>query len=268
MPFHTIDDVTYHITAQGTGPSLLLLHGFTGSGESWAAHLPDLTRQFRVLTVDLLGHGQTDAPVDPARYAMPQAAEDLARLLAAVTGEGVHLLGYSMGGRLALYMALAYPELVRSLWLESASPGLATEEERQARIRQDEALAQRIEAEGMQAFVDYWEGIPLFASQASLPGTVRDRLRRQRLTNRAVGLANSLRGMGTGSQPNLWPRLGKLTLPVHLLAGALDAKFVAINRQMAAAIPHATLTIAPAAGHTVHLERPEVWRRWVLDIGD
>lgn len=264
MPTQTVHGVDYYYEVAGSGPPLVLLHGFTGSVETWAAHTPALAHRYRTIAADLLGHGRTDAPPDPARYGMAAAAADLATLLQDLTTEPITLLGYSMGGRLALYFALTYPERVHTLILESASPGLAEVDARQARIVQDTALAGRIESEGIAAFVDYWEAIPLFASQRTLPAEVRNRLRQQRLRNRALGLANSLRGMGSGVQPSLWERLGDLSMPVQLIAGELDTKFVEINRGMAAQIPNASLTIIPNAGHTVHLEQPELFQTLVL----
>jgi 2-succinyl-6-hydroxy-2,4-cyclohexadiene-1-carboxylate synthase len=134
--------------------------------------------------------------------------------------------------------------------------------ERQARREADEALARRIEEEGVEAFVAFWETLPLFASQARLREETRRELRARRLRNRPEGLAGSLRGMGTGSQPSLWERLGELQPRTLLIAGELDEKFCSINRRMAAAIPGAQLHIAPGAGHTVHLEQPE----WYADV--
>ncbi len=264
MPYVHLDGVTYHYQMAGQGPLLVLLHGFTGSVDNWRPHFPALATRYRLLAVDLLGHGRTSAPATPTRYAMDAAAADLAALLARLTSEPAHLLGYSMGGRLALYVALTYPAQVKSLYLESASPGLEDGEARRQRQEQDEALADRIEQAGVPAFVDFWETLPLFASQQRLPAHVRSRLRRQRLQNRAHGLASSLRGMGTGVQPSLWSRLGELQMPVHLLVGALDSKFVALNRHMAQALPQATLTVVPDAGHAVHLEQPQRFQEWLL----
>lgn len=270
MPIQSVNGVEYHYVdgcavdlcegETGGGLPLVLLHGFTGSTCNWRSHLPHLARHGRTIAVDLLGHGRTAAPAHPERYQMAHSAADLASLLARLCGKPVHLLGYSMGGRLALYLALTYPGQVRSLILESASPGLAEPAARRERVAGDEALAQRIEEEGIEAFVRYWEAIPLFASQQHLADAVRAELHEQRLQNRPQGLANSLRGMGTGQQPALWERLDQLQMPVHLVVGALDEKFVAINRRMAAQIPQATLTCVPGAGHTVHLEQPQRFR--------
>src|SRR5262249_18130913 len=152
--------------------------------------------------------------------------------------------------------ALAHQDRFASLMLESASPGLAEVAERAARTASDNALADLIEREGIEAFAVRWERMPLFATQERLPQAVRERLAAQRRANRPAPLANSLRGMGTGVQPSLWERLSELKIPCLIMAGELDAKFTSIARRMAAAIPHARLALVPGAGHTVHLEEP------------
>ena len=252
-----VNGQTYYFEVAGTGPPLVLLHGFTGSGANWQHLVPLFAERYRTITIDLLGHGRTSAPPDPHRYGMAEVAADVAALLDAVAAQPVHLLGYSMGGRLALFMAVTAPERVRSLVLESSSPGLDTEEGRAARRQRDSALADSIEREGIPAFVGKWEKLPLFASQNSLRESIRHALRQQRLRNRAPGLANSLRGMGTGRQPSLWGRLDQLNAPVLILAGAQDEKFAAIGRRMAKLLPDARLEVVPEAGHTIHLEQPQ-----------
>jgi 2-succinyl-6-hydroxy-2,4-cyclohexadiene-1-carboxylate synthase len=253
--FPLFGGVHYYAASRGQGTPLVLLHGFTGSSRNWLPLTAAWEAHHKIITVDLLGHGWTISPDDPARYAIEQVAADLQTVIGSITPEPVHLLGYSMGGRLALYYALHYP--VRSLILESASPGLATEEERRMRRESDEKLADEIEREGIAAFVERWEALPLFASQARLSDDVRAALRAQRLMNFPRGLANSLRGMGTGAQPPLWDSLPQVNVPTLLIAGAEDAKFVAIAQQMRDQIPNAQLAIIPDAGHTTHLEQPE-----------
>lgn len=271
MPMIAIRGVDYYYEATGAPQvdnsqrvPLVLLHGFTGSAANWAAHVQAFSLHYSVITVDLLGHGQTAAPSDPKRYCMEQIAGDLAELLATVAPGAVNLLGYSMGGRLAIYFAGTYPHLVQRLLLESASPGLADPAARQVRLHNDERLAEQIESQGIAAFVERWERLPLFASQRSLPETVRTQLRTQRLRNRAQGLANSLRGMGTGAQPSLWEQLSALSIPTLLLIGELDPKFKVIAGQMAALLPQATIVTVPQVGHTIHLEQPLSFRQQVL----
>ena len=264
-----VRDVSYGVMQQGdVGQTpFVLLHGFTGSAASWVRHVETFAASgLRVLTLDMLGHGQSDAPDDPARYSIERTREDilvLLQMLRVRAGEAI-LLGYSMGGRIALYTALS--GFFRALILESASPGLDSEKEREARRHSDEVLATRIEREGVPTFIDYWEHIPLFASQQQLPLETREALHRQRLHNSARGLANSLRGVGTGVQPQLSASLPDLTLPVLLLAGELDQKFTAIAHTMATQLPHAQVAIVPDAGHTIHLEQPERFDALVLDF--
>ncbi len=260
----TVNGLNYNVDVHGSGVPLVMLHGFTGSVENWHPLVGHLEQYTTAILIDLPGHGRSDAPPDPARYEMTAVARDLAKLLQALTASPVNLLGYSMGGRLALYMAVHYPDLVKTLILESASPGLAEAQERLARRKRDEALADAIEREGVAAFVSYWENLPLFASQKRLPEAVRQQLRAQRLRNRPHGLANSLRGMGTGVQPPLWDDLTHVRQPVLLMAGELDAKFARIAKQMQARLPHAQLDIVPDAGHTIHLEQPGAFEGQVI----
>ena len=256
----TVNGIGLNVEILGDGVPLLLLHGFTGSAASWDAHIPQLAQVARVVAVDLIGHGSSDAPADPARYTIAHAVADLLSLLDRVGGgERCGVLGYSMGARVALHLAAACPQRIAALVLESGSPGLRDPEERGARRAADEALAARIERDGVAAFVDEWERLPLFASQGALPPQVRLELRRQRLRNKATGLANSLRGMGTGAQEPLWERLYAITASTLLVAGALDLKFRRIAHEMARAMPQAHVEIVREAGHAVHLERPDVF---------
>jgi 2-succinyl-6-hydroxy-2,4-cyclohexadiene-1-carboxylate synthase len=244
--------------------TLVLLHGFTGSSASWAGEFtrPGSAHR-RLIALDMPGHGQSSAPTDVTRYQMEQCQADILTVLQAL-GVQKHeaiLLGYSMGGRIAL--ALAFSDFFRALILESASPGLADPLSREQRRLSDNALADRIENEGVAAFVTYWESLPLFASLRNLPPETQAALHAQRLNNRALGLANSLRGIGTGVQPALHARLHSLHIPVLLLAGELDQKFGQIAHSMAQQLPQARLQIVPGSGHTTHLERPDIFAQLV-----
>jgi 2-succinyl-6-hydroxy-2,4-cyclohexadiene-1-carboxylate synthase len=267
MPtFKANDGVCYYFETYGAGSPLVLLHGFTGCHQNWNPHINVLATQFLVIVIDILGHGRSDSPPDESRYHMETVGADIISVLEGLVNEPVHLLGYSMGGRLALYLAVTYPERMRTLILESASPGLATAVERQARIERDRELADWIEQYGMEAFVNRWEQLPLWASQQHVPVAKRQALRQQRLQNNPVGLANSLRGMGTGVQPSLWSSVKRINLPILVLAGALDPKFVAIGRQLSAQMKDAQLKIIPDAGHTIHLERPSRFQHLVVSF--
>lgn len=247
-----LNGVHYFYEVKGTGEPLLLLHGFTGDSSSWKnVHLDN---HYKIITVDLIGHGQTDSPQDVNRYKMEQAVNDLLSLLNFLTIDKVNLLGYSMGGRLALSFAMLHRDRVKRLILESSSPGLKTKAERLARMEQDERLAQFIEREGIESFVNYWENIPLFSTQKGLSKELRGAIRTQRLNNSPIGLANSLRGMGTGSQPTWWDELYKLSIPTILLCGELDRKFHRIALEMNALLPNSHIAVFPKVGHTLHLE--------------
>jgi 2-succinyl-6-hydroxy-2,4-cyclohexadiene-1-carboxylate synthase len=265
MPRLTVNGIALNVECGGSGEPLVLLHGFMGSASTWADHRRAFDERYSTVAVDLPGHGLSDAPADPARYRMERLVADLAAVFDRCQLNSAHLLGYSMGGRVALHFAVAYPHRVRSLVLESASPGLADPAERRARIGSDEALAQRLERDGLAAFVEAWERLPLFASQERLPEPIRADLRAQRLHNSVPGLANTLRGLGTGVQSPLWDRLPDVQTPTLLIVGALEAKFAAINRDIANAMPCAQLVIVPDAGHSVHLEQPAIFDRLVLD---
>ncbi len=237
-----------------------MLHGFSGSADSWGGEtLRALATRRRVLTVDLPGHGCSGAPSRPDQYAMSAILEDLRELLHAVGIRSATWLGYSMGGRLALGAAALHPDLVDRLVLESASPGLATESERLTRRRADEALARRIEDEGIERFVEYWTNLALFDTQRQLPDDVRQALHRRRIANRPEGLAACLRGLGTGTQPSFWDILDRVRVPTLIVAGAEDPKYREIGARMYDGLADATLEIVLGAGHAPHLETPTEW---------
>jgi len=252
--------VRLRVEARGQGSHVLLLHGFGGSVDAWGeAVLSGLAERHRVLAVDLPGHGQSDGPAEPDRYALPEVVEALSFLLGALGVPRAHWVGYSMGGRVALGAAVLAPERVERLVLESASPGLAGPDERRARRADDEALAQRLEREGIKPFMESWVALPLFASQRRLPDAVREAELGRRLGNRPEALAACLRGLGTGAQPSLWERLGEVRSPVLLLTGEEDVKFTELAGRMAGSLPDARQILLPAVGHAVHLEAPDTW---------
>ena len=255
--------IDFHVEDQGDGTPLVLLHGFTGSAASWSSLSRDLARHHRVIAIDIIGHGSSSAPAEPSRYAFEQALRDLAEVTAQLGIDRAAWLGYSMGGRLALGMGVNHRDRVSALILESATAGIQDAHERQQRMEADLALARRIEEAGVETFVDEWERLPIWESQHTLPHEVLRAQRDIRLGNRAIGLANSLRGMGQGAQPSFWDRLNEIEAPVLLIAGALDRKFVGIAGQMGVRIADATLSVVPEVGHAVHLERP---REFLEDV--
>jgi len=255
------DGVRYAWTRDGAGAPLVLIHGFTGAASAWDDLVPGLARTLTVLRPDLLGHGASDAPADPARHAVARQAADLAAALADTGLPPVHLAGYSLGARVALRLALDAPERVASLFLESPSAGIADPAARAVRAADDAARADRLEARGIADFVDAWEALPIFAAERALPAEVRARIRAGRLACDPAGLAASLRGAGQGVSPAVHGEIGRLRLPVTVLAGALDPTGAARAREVAAAIPGARLVVLPDAGHAPHRETPAAWLR-------
>ena len=192
--------------------------------------------------LDAPGHG---ANVDGVR-SLSQCADDIA----AVMRPGI-LVGYSMGARMALHVALQHPTLVSQLVLISGTPGLQSASERDARRKSDDELADRIEQIGTTAFIDEWLALPIFAGLDETTNQRDDRLR-----NTAKGLAESLRHAGTGTQDSQWDHLHSLSMPVHLIVGETDTKFTAIANDMMPLLQSGEITVVPSAGHTVHLEDP------------
>ena len=252
-----LQSVTYEYEVVGSGEPLLLLHGFTGSMETWRTFIPSWSKQFQVIAVDLVGHGKTESPKELAHYDIQNVALQMKTLLDHLRIEKAHILGYSMGGRLAITMACLYPNRVCSLLLENCTAGLKQEVDRKERREKDEQLADRIELEGIESFVNRWENIPLFATQKKLPREVQEAVRKERLANNPRGLANSLRGMGTGAQPSWWNRLEELKMPVLLINGESDQKFFHILKNIQKGIPHAKFVKIDGAGHAIHVEQPQ-----------
>jgi 2-succinyl-6-hydroxy-2,4-cyclohexadiene-1-carboxylate synthase len=234
----------HRVDGGGAGGRVVLVHGFT---QTLAAMGPLATRLrggHEVVSVDLPGHGGSPAPA---------CSFEAAAALLGETGGRAAYVGYSLGGRLCLRLALDRPDLVTALVLIGASPGLDDPAERAARRVSDAELAEEVERVGVERFLDRWLAQPLFAT---LPAERAGRA--ERLANTAANLARSLRLHGTGAQEPVWNRLGTLRPPVLLIAGAADVKFAALARRMAAAIgPNAQVALIPAAGHAAHLERPD-----------
>jgi 2-succinyl-6-hydroxy-2,4-cyclohexadiene-1-carboxylate synthase len=228
--------------------TLVLLHGFTHTGASWEPVRAALAGRYRVVAPDIRGHGT-------AGDAEPVTLEAVIDDVATRTDGPFTLAGYSMGGRIALHVALALgPERVERLVLIGASPGLADDSERAARVAADEALALRVEGMTIDAFEREWGATPVLAGQ---PDGVRAAIRADRLRNSPAGLARALRGLGTGALPPLWGRLGELRMPVTLIVGERDAKFRAIADEMARDLESPEIVVIEGAGHAVHLEAPE-----------
>jgi 2-succinyl-6-hydroxy-2,4-cyclohexadiene-1-carboxylate synthase len=225
---------------------IVFLHGFTHTGASWDPVVAALGESYRALAPDIRGHGERS---DFEPVTLGATLGDLARL----APERFTLVGYSMGGRIALHAALAFGARIQRLVLIGASPGLADPDERKARRAADERLAGEIEGMGIEQFAERWARTPVLAGQ---PPEVLAAVQADRLRNQPAGLARALRGLGTGALSSLWDRLGSVGMPVALVVGERDEKFRAIAAQMADGLPDADVIVVPGAGHAVHLEAP------------
>ena len=253
--------IDYYVETAGSEdlPTIVFLHGFTGSTATWQEVTKMLKGKYRTVAIDLTGHGKTSIPRDVNRYSMDEQVEDLEELFNALSFQQFKLVGYSMGGRVALAYTIRYPKRVTSLILESSSPGLKTENERMERQAADGRLADRIVSEGLRAFIDFWGNIPLFSSQKKLLAEKQLAVKNERLSQSETGLANSLRGIGTGSQASYWDRLHTVNLPVLLITGELDTKFVNISREMQSYFPNVRHETIDHTGHAIHVEKPDTF---------
>ncbi|MGI9146501.1 MAG: 2-succinyl-6-hydroxy-2,4-cyclohexadiene-1-carboxylate synthase [Chloroflexota bacterium] len=254
-----LNGLDFHVEREGSGRPLLMLHGFTGSARTWAEVRPALAAHATVICVDLIGHGHSAKPAEAARYSLDWSTRDLVALLDRLELDAVDLLGYSMGGRVALQLALQAPARVSTLILESASAGIEDGSERRRRIHTDATLAERIVDEGIPAFVAEWERLPLLALAPHVAEVDRARLTSMRLGNNPLGLANSLRGMGAGQQTPLWPLLPQLKQRVLLVVGERDTRYRQVAQRMRSLLPAAELAVVPDAGHTTHIDQPRAF---------
>lgn len=232
-------------------PYLILLHGFMGSSESFDHLLEPLKKFCNPVTIDLLGHGQTEGSEMHYRFSSKEQTADIVKLIAEQLKYPLFLHGYSMGGRLALQVALQRPDLFQGLVLESTTFGIENEQERQARQALDEQRADSI-LSNFQQFIDDWKLLPLFNSRTE-DQKAEDIQRAQN----PYWMSNSLLGFGTGNMPYLKDHINKLQMPVQLLAGEHDQKFTNVMSAMNNRIDSSSFKIFENANHRVHSDQPE-----------
>ena len=250
----------------GSGPPIIAIHGFTGSTRTWGPLGRFAQSEYCTIAVDLLGHGTSDVPETEELYNGDAYIRAFEELLDKLDIPSVCWLGYSLGGRIALNAALSLPRRTWAVILESTSPGVKSDEERQDRLARDTILADWIEEVGIHEFVAYWESLPMWNSQARLPIVIRDQLRAQRLLSHPMGLAKTLRGLGIGRTLPLHSQLRDLRAPALVILGAEDIPYVNIGREIHQLIPRSRLEIIPNAGHAAHLEQPEQFNATIVDF--
>jgi 2-succinyl-6-hydroxy-2,4-cyclohexadiene-1-carboxylate synthase len=240
---------------EGDGNLVVVLHGFSGDGSAMLPLAEACTNGRPALVLDLIGHGASDAPSSVEPYAMSSVVDQVLSLIGPSEPGSVHLIGYSMGGRVALSMAARAPWYFASVTTISASAGIDDPIDRAARHEADHVRADHIEQIGLPLFIDEWLQLPLFASYvASLDDESRSATIDQRCRSSATGLANSLRGTGTGAMPPLWQQLTGLRSPLLAIAGERDKHYVALAERMAQQAPFGQVSIVANAGHVTHAE--------------
>ena len=268
--------LSYRLDGESSNPVILFLHGFMGDRHEFQPAIATLSQQFYCVAIDLPSHGQTDLTHqgtdqftyqdscynENSCYTIEFTARLIIKFLELLRIERCFLVGYSMGGRVALYLTIHFPKYFRKVVLESASAGLRTDVERSDRLARDQQLADKLEnleVGDFRLFLENWYQQKIFGNLRSHPNFPK--LLEQRLQNSPRELAKSLRYLGTGMQPSLWEKLPENEIPFLLLVGELDSKFVQINQQMAQLCKFSQLEIIPNCGHNIHFENPDIFTK-------
>ena len=245
----------YELRGTSSDPPVVFLHGFMGSSRDWDEVVEELSGTCYCMAIDLPGHGRSLDFTDRNTYTLTGAARGIVQVMKQADLLSATIIGYSMGGRLALYLAIQYGYLCTSLVIESATPGIRGNDERVRRKELDEKLAEELRQGQFEDFLRRWYGQPIFRSLAEVPEKLEEVLK-QRIFNEPEELAKALCGMSVGAQAPLWQHLADLAMPVLLLAGEYDRKYVDIVGAMGELLPHAAVEIVPGTGHNVHVENP------------
>jgi 2-succinyl-6-hydroxy-2,4-cyclohexadiene-1-carboxylate synthase len=250
-------NVEYFPSVEKETAFVFLLHGFTGSSKDWMEIIPNLNKKFSYTAIDLIGHGQSDAPNELELYKTPSMIAQLDDIFKHFTQERFILIGYSMGGRAALSYAAQYPDKLAGLILESTSAGIVDEKLRQERILHDEKIVKILEKKSIEEFFQFWMSQDLFATLNTIPKEKLLKAKAAKLRNNKIGLINSLRGFGTGVMSPLHDKLHLVKCKTLLVTGELDSKFSNINQELQKKIINSRHEIAKNSGHIVHFEKPE-----------
>jgi 2-succinyl-6-hydroxy-2,4-cyclohexadiene-1-carboxylate synthase len=259
--FVKIDHITYHILKEKEGQPLICLHGFSEEQSTWEGVKLEGVCQIRI---DLIGHGKSDKPKRLKYYKTKYMLMHLKKIIVEELGiKKFSIMGYSMGGRLALAFALEYPQYVNALILESASYGEKGFLNRRKRQKQDKQLANLIRKEGIEWFEQYWSSLPIFNTQMNLNSKIKSKIKSRRLANIPYALANTLEGSGQGSFPNLKGKIKELKKPVLYICGQWDKKYKEIGKEFQYLNSNIQYVIISEAGHNVHIEQAEKFQKEV-----
>lgn len=262
-----VNGISYNYQTNLTDPTkkiYVFLHGFLGSKKDFEKLIDGFSEQYLIL--DLLGFGANrDQEIPKDRFVQANQINDLENIFEQLGLSKIDLVGYSMGGRIAIAYALKYQTRLDHLFLESTTAGIENELERQKRIKHDESLARSVLDQGMTKFIQMWEDQPLFRTQKHVSSQQIQFMHQQRIQQNPVNVANSLIEMGTGHQPNYWPDLSNLkSIPVTIICGQLDQKFVLIGEKLHHHIPNSSRIVIRNVGHNIHFEDPERFKSILL----
>jgi len=256
--------IHYYSAGNPGDPALIFFHGFMGSGSDWLNIINHFSKDYYCIAPDLPGHGKTILSLPEHRLEWGDLGKIFYEFIGSISEERITGTGYSMGGRLMLYLAVSFPSLFNGLIIESASPGLKTASERQERFHHDQTLADTLEQSGIGSFLKDWYQQPLFLSLSKHPSF--NNLLKQREKESSFQLAAALRLMSIGRQPSLWPGLKKIKVPLLLLAGEADAKYSTLLTSIKKRCPGSQLKIIKNAGHNTHLENPLVFLEYMSNF--
>ena len=256
-----IEDVSTHLLSSRkqwdrSNIPVIFLHGFTGGAIDWEFMFGELPKPYFAIAIDLIGHGKSGSPADIKYYSEDFQIHLLNEVLTKLKISNCVLVGYSMGGRLAISFTLKYPSKINALILESTTAGIEDTDLRDERIKTDTELAERIKKDGIENFVDYWLSLPLFENLSKLDSEKISFIKENKLKNNPIGLANSLNGFGTGVMSSKWNELNSINCKTLLVTGELDIKFSHLNKRMKNIIQNSEHRIIKDCGHNTHLEKP------------
>lgn len=264
-----LDGINYNLVVDESKISesiipIIFIHGFTGSAEDWIFISNLLPEKFLPISIDLIGHGKSDSPSDPKFYSCTYITNHLNSIINYFQFNKVILIGYSMGGRIALSYSLKFPDKLLGLILESTTAGIEDIEEKKKRVEHDLILAEKILNDGVENFIDYWFNTPLFLPLQKLKNI--NEIINKRKFNNPIGLANTLKSFSTGLMNSYWDKLNKLDFPVLLISGEDDEKYTQQNKRMVKLFTKAKHEIVSNTSHNVHLEKPHLFTNLVLDF--
>lgn len=257
------EKLNYKIIGRRGLPVVVFLHGFMGASEDWLPVVKRLSIKFRCVIIDLPGHGRSLFE-DEELYSMPSASDSILDILDYNDIDKFGLCGYSMGGRLALYIAVMNPDRIEKLFLESSSPGIRSEAERVARVVNDILITEKIIKMDFEDFLNEWYDMPFFKAMKEKPAYPE--LLGRRLNNDTKYIVKSLNNMGTGVQPSLWEQWAAFKPKTALVVGELDEKYNALANEMLALRPGTELKIIPETGHNAHFENRDLFIKYAEEF--